>query len=71
MSAVLPLLLCLEVAIQVYGLTNYSLRRGVGFLTYGIWACGLALAARQISDRQELEEAGAGRANAVNARHEQ
>jgi O-antigen ligase len=27
----------LEVALQVYGLSNYALRRNMGILTYGVW----------------------------------
>jgi O-antigen ligase len=50
MARVLLLLIALEVAIQLYELTNYSLRRGLGFLTYGIWACGLAIAVRQLCE---------------------
>lgn len=35
--------LCLELLIQVYGLTNYTLRRNIGTLTYWIWAGSAAL----------------------------
>lgn len=34
---------CLEITIQIYGLTNYTLRRNLGILTYGIWAASVAL----------------------------
>jgi O-antigen ligase len=39
----LLLWLCLEVTVQVYGLTNYALRRNLGFLTYWIWAGSVVL----------------------------
>lgn len=39
----LLLWLCLEVVVQVYGLTNYALRRNLGFLTYWIWAGSVVL----------------------------
>ncbi|MBX7247025.1 MAG: O-antigen ligase family protein [Candidatus Sumerlaeaceae bacterium] len=41
--------LALEIAIQVYGLSNYPLRRGLGLLTYGIWAVGLVTACSMAS----------------------
>ena len=37
-SRLLLLWLSLEIAIQVYGLGNYALRRNLGYLIYMIWA---------------------------------
>jgi O-antigen ligase len=39
----LLLWLSLEVTIQLYGMTNYTLRRNLGYLTYGIWAGSVIL----------------------------
>lgn len=44
MAWLLLLWLSLEVLIQLYGLTNYTLRRNLGYLTYGIWAGSIILA---------------------------
>jgi O-antigen ligase len=42
----LMLWLCLELLIQFYGMTNYTLRRNLGFLTYWIWAGSVVLVLR-------------------------
>ncbi len=39
----LLLWLSLEITIQVYGLTNYTLRRNLGYLTYAIWSGSVVL----------------------------
>lgn len=43
LAILLLLWICLELMIQFYGLTNYTLRRNLGFLTYWIWAGSVVL----------------------------
>lgn len=43
-AAIMLIWIAMEVSMQFYGLTNYSLRRNLGFFTYGLWAISIAMA---------------------------
>jgi O-antigen ligase len=49
-AGVILLWLALEAAIQVYGLTNYTLRRNMGLFTYGLWGIGVAMSVRLLRE---------------------
>lgn len=53
----LALWLALEITIQIYGLTNYALRRNLGYLCYGIWAVSAVLALRLVGPARCFSEA--------------
>lgn len=42
----------LEIAIQIYALTNHPLRRNIGYFTWAQWAVGTALAGRALQGRE-------------------
>lgn len=58
-AEILLLWLALEIAIQVYGLTNYPLRRSLGLFTYAIWAISLLLASRSMPQTAQATPAEA------------
>ena len=46
MAWLLLVWICLELAILIYGITNYTLRRNLGFMTYAIWAGSVVMVVR-------------------------
>lgn len=66
----LPLLLWigLEIVIQIYGLSNYPLRRNLGLFTYAIWGIGVALALVARTQREPEPEVVASQQTAAATR---
>lgn len=46
MAWLIVLWLSLEIVVQIYGITNYPLRRNLGYLSYWVWAMSIVLIIR-------------------------